>query len=90
MTTTIEEPVLVPDGAKISKLREARGWTLDDAVFEARRRKPRLALSRQTLVDIEKGKGCRLATLGWVAKLYSVDPFSIVREVADPPRRPSA
>lgn len=85
--TAIAEPMLVPNADRLRELREQRGWTIDDAVYHARRRS--IPLSRQTIVDLESGDGgCRLATIGRAMKLYEVtDLDELTREVPEPSRR---
>jgi hypothetical protein len=82
--------MLAPNADRIRKLREDREWTIDDACFHARTLK--IPLSRQTLVDLESGTaGCRLATLGWIKRLYGVrDLDELTVELPDPPKKRSA
>ena len=90
-TALPEERVLVPNGEQIRKLRERRGWSIDDAIFHARTL--RIPLTRNTLRNAEGGKsGCRLSTIGWIRRLYEVENLDkLIVNIPDPPateRRP--
>lgn len=56
---------------KVVSLRVARGWEIDDVVFHARKKGVRL--SRQTIVDLEKGTSRgRVDTLGKLKVVFGV------------------
>jgi len=59
----------VCDPKKLRAAREAKGWTVDDVVFETRRRG--YPVSRNTIVNLESGKsGGTVETLGRLAEVY--------------------
>lgn len=71
MPATIESDVFRINSEKVTELRKARGWTIDDVVYHARQKGIRL--SRQTVVDLEKGvsRG-RVDTLGKLKVVFDV------------------
>ena len=71
LPAAIETDVFRINSKKVVRLREARGWSIDDAVFHSR--KKGVKLSRQTIVDLESGKSRgRVDTLGKLKVLFDV------------------
>jgi len=69
----VMEPVVAKkiDQEKLRAARERWNWTVDDAVYEARRRKYKI--SRQTILDLESGKsGGTIEKLCILAEVYGI------------------
>lgn len=59
------------DPKKLRAAREEWGWTVDDAVYEARKRG--LKISRQAIIDLESGRsGGTVEKLCILAEVYGV------------------
>lgn len=77
MTATFVTMPKHTDPKKLRKARLAKGWTLDDVVYEARSRG--FTIARNTISNLESGKsGGQVETLALLADLYGkrlVDDF---------------
>lgn len=69
MTATFVTMPKTTDPKKLKAARLAKGWTLDDVVFEARSRG--WTIARNTIANLESGKsGGQVETLALLTELY--------------------